>query len=340
MMQQLKISILSLFLISTTALAQNQDPQWSFGLGVGPNLTNMDVVGDRLKSSFGGAVWASRQWGERSRLDISFDYFKFKGSGRDFPSLNVAYGWRFFQDSRFKPFALVGAGIGQANNFPLTEDRHQSAFDLFARAGVDDLFRGEQWSIGLIADFEHVFMDGKPITSAQLALPMLTFTWRFDNSERPVEVAKAEPRKDSDRDGVYDDRDECPNTPRGKRVNSIGCEPKQKVIKTLKVEFETAKSKILPNFMPEIEDFKNYLEKNPDLNVSIEGHTDSVGSRTSNTKLSSERAHSVRAELIRRGISESRLKAVGYGPDKPVADNATPSGRQLNRRVNAVIESN
>lgn len=328
----------------------DDDARWSMGLGIGPNLTNMDAVGDKLKSSWGGAVWLSREWGERSRLDLSLDYFKFSGGGRDYPSLNLAYGWRFFRDSRFKPFALLGAGVGKANNFPLTENTSQTTFNLFGRVGLDNLLMGEKWSIGLIGDFEHVFMDGKPITSAQLALPMLTFVWRFDNTRKteaepkyekpaPVSSYEEEPLKDSDGDGVYDYLDECPRTPRGKRVNSIGCEPKQKIVKTLKVEFETAKSKILPNFMRDVKEFGDWLKKNPDLNVSIEGHTDSVGSRSSNIKLSRDRAAAVRTALVKYGIEARRLTSKGFGPDKPVADNKTPSGRQMNRRVNAVIQS-
>lgn len=336
-----------IFLLIMCSLAQAEPANWSTGAGVGPNISGLDAVSDDLKSSVGGAIWASRQWGEHHRFDISFDYFKFSSDSQNYPALNFGYGLRFFPHTRLNPFALVGAGLGQANRFPRAQNRHQTCADLFARAGVENLLRGEKWNVGLIMDFEYVFMDGKNVNSAQLALPMLTFNWRFGESSAPSPAPKPAPVRltekklvDSDGDGVFDDKDECPNTPRGSRVNSIGCQPKQKVTKTLKVEFETGKTKIRESFIPDVDEFGQFLRDNPDLNVVIEGHTDSVGSRSSNLKLSDGRAKAVRAALIERfTIEERRIRAVGFGPDKPIADNGTPQGRQLNRRVNAVIQS-
>lgn len=334
------IAVVASFSLSGTA--QAQDPSWSMGVGVGPNITNTDVVGDELKSSIGAALWGSRQWGEMNRFDVSLDYFKFAGSGRSYPSLNGAYGLRFFPDSRLKPFALIGLGVGQANKFPYSTDEHQVCLNLFARGGVDNILYGEKWHIGLMMDFEHVFMDGDQIESAQLALPMLTFSWKFDSEKKSSEATsiRSEPLVDSDKDGVYDNKDRCPNTPRGVKVNSIGCEPKQKVVQTLKVEFDTGKDTIRSSFMQEIDTFGQFMQENSDIKVAIEGHTDSVGSRNYNLKLSDARAKSVRKALIERwNLDPNRITAEGFGPDRPVADNDTSDGRQLNRRVDAVIQS-
>lgn len=67
--------------------------------------------------------------------------------------------------------------------------------------------------------------------------------------------------------------------------------------------------------------------------VRVEGHTDSVGLAANNLALSQARAASVRAALVERGVAESRLASQGFGPDKPLADNATPDGRARNRRI-------
>lgn len=75
----------------------------------------------------------------------------------------------------------------------------------------------------------------------------------------------------------------------------------------------------------------------PELNLRIEGHTDSTGSREYNQRLSEQRAISVRDFLASQGIDPSRMVAVGYGWDRPVADNATAEGRSRNRRVEIVI---
>jgi outer membrane protein OmpA-like peptidoglycan-associated protein len=70
--------------------------------------------------------------------------------------------------------------------------------------------------------------------------------------------------------------------------------------------------------------------------LSIEGHTDNTGSADRNRQLSSERARSVLDALVGLGIAPSRLSANGFGPDKPLADNADEAGRAKNRRVELV----
>ena len=80
------------------------------------------------------------------------------------------------------------------------------------------------------------------------------------------------------------------------------------------------------------------LQEYPDNNVLIEGHTDSRGSPAYNKKLSEERAQSVYEILVLKyGVDQKRLKAVGYGEGKPIADNRTDSSREQNRRVEIII---
>jgi len=74
-----------------------------------------------------------------------------------------------------------------------------------------------------------------------------------------------------------------------------------------------------------------------DLNLRVEGHTDSTGTAAYNLKLSQQRADSVMDFLARQGIATQRMKSVGYGMDKPVADNTSIEGRQKNRRVEIII---
>jgi OOP family OmpA-OmpF porin len=75
------------------------------------------------------------------------------------------------------------------------------------------------------------------------------------------------------------------------------------------------------------------LKECPNVNVRVEGHTDSVGTDAYNQGLSERRAEAVRGHLVSRGVSASRLSAVGYGESQPVASNDTAEGRALNRRV-------
>lgn len=88
-----------------------------------------------------------------------------------------------------------------------------------------------------------------------------------------------------------------------------------------------------------LNDVVRVLERNRSIHVRIEGHTDSTGRRNYNLQLSDDRANSVRAYLIERGIDAGRLTAAGFGPDRPVATNNTAEGRALNRRVEFHITS-
>jgi len=77
----------------------------------------------------------------------------------------------------------------------------------------------------------------------------------------------------------------------------------------------------------------------PDLEITIEGHTDNVGTLSYNQKLSQERALNVRNFLADMGVGENRMEAIGCAFSKPVADNSTPEGRNRNRRVDIIIKS-
>lgn len=100
--------------------------------------------------------------------------------------------------------------------------------------------------------------------------------------------------------------------------------------------FDTASARLRPESTPTLQDLHRTLERNPGLRVRIEGHTDATGSADANQRLSQERAEAVVAWLTGEGVAPSRLEAVGMGQTQPAADNATPEGRQTNRRVEVV----
>jgi len=135
--------------------------------------------------------------------------------------------------------------------------------------------------------------------------------------------------EDGDDDGVMDNYDLCPNTPLGFEVNSDGC-PKSK---NLDITFEPLSNQIDPKSNLQIEQFARFLKENPLYNVLIVGHTDSVGTADENLKLSSERANNVKEALLKLGIDDTRLSAVGVGESQPLADNSTKEGRHENRRT-------
>lgn len=104
----------------------------------------------------------------------------------------------------------------------------------------------------------------------------------------------------------------------------------------LNILFETGKSAIQNESFPVIDQIFELLKSNSTLKISIEGHTDNVGDAASNKKLSGDRAEAVMDALITKGIDKTRMSFVGWGQEKPVADNRTEEGRTKNRRVEIV----
>ena len=104
----------------------------------------------------------------------------------------------------------------------------------------------------------------------------------------------------------------------------------------LSINFETGKSVIKPESEKIINEIVEMLKANITLKIAIEGHTDNVGNPTANQALSEERAKSVMATLVAKGIDKTRLSSKGFGQTKPVADNTTAEGQTKNRRVELV----
>jgi outer membrane protein OmpA-like peptidoglycan-associated protein len=80
-----------------------------------------------------------------------------------------------------------------------------------------------------------------------------------------------------------------------------------------------------------------FLQKNQNRSLLVEGHTDSVGNDEYNQGLSEQRAASVKTALVKSGIAIERIVAIGYGKKYPLASNAAAAGKQQNRRVEAII---
>lgn len=108
---------------------------------------------------------------------------------------------------------------------------------------------------------------------------------------------------------------------------------------TINIEFDTGKALVKTKYHDEIKKFADVMREHPDLKVVIEGHTDGIGNKALNQRLSQKRAESVKDYMVKKfGIDESRLSATGYGMTKPIASNKTAKGKQKNRRVEAVVD--
>lgn len=110
-------------------------------------------------------------------------------------------------------------------------------------------------------------------------------------------------------------------------------------VKGENIHFDSESSRITPDSLPVLRDIVEKMNRNPRVIMEVHAHTDSLGPYGFNQKLSEERARATVDYLVEQGIARARLVAVGYGEWKPVAGNASPQGREQNRRVEFVIRN-
>ncbi len=103
--------------------------------------------------------------------------------------------------------------------------------------------------------------------------------------------------------------------------------------------FDFNSAALRPDSQQTLRDLASNFQRYPDETISVEGHTDKVGSMEYNQNLSERRAYSVKDYLSTQGVPGSRITAIGYGESRPKASNDTPDGRQLNRRVEIHIRA-
>ena len=103
------------------------------------------------------------------------------------------------------------------------------------------------------------------------------------------------------------------------------------------VKYDVGKATLRPESFPQLDELFEYLQWKTDLKIEIAGHTDNVGKPEDNLRLSQQRAESVKAWLLKKGIAADRITAKGYGATQPIADNNTEVGRQKNRRTEVHI---
>jgi outer membrane protein OmpA-like peptidoglycan-associated protein len=106
------------------------------------------------------------------------------------------------------------------------------------------------------------------------------------------------------------------------------------------VNFDFDSSNLTTSAKGNLDKLAQVLVNNPDSNINVYGHTDSVGKADYNQKLSERRANSVKAYLVTKGVDATRLNAMGMGASSPIASNDTASGRAQNRRVEFAITAN
>ena len=142
---------------------------------------------------------------------------------------------------------------------------------------------------------------------------------------------------DTDGDGIDDSRDRCPTA--AGPVDNEGCptveasDRRVLEIAMRSVQFEPGKAEIKEVSFNVLRQIASIVDRYPDFDLKIEGHTDNLGDETDNLALSQKRARACYNFLASSGVPRERMTYIGYGEDRPIATNETISGRTLNRRV-------
>lgn len=154
------------------------------------------------------------------------------------------------------------------------------------------------------------------------------------------------PWPDTDKDGVADREDDCPTTPGLKELK--GCPPapvlkveEQKILEKAfsSLEFATGKDIIKKTSYPSLNELAGLMKQHAaDWTLKLSGHTDNQGDAAKNMLLSEKRAKAVKKYLVSKGVKADRIITEWFGPNVPIADNATEAGRQKNRRVEMKVQ--
>lgn len=353
--------VLLLATISGIALAENASGR--LGIGGWGGWTDAGATGALREATNDGKSWGVNvRYGvsPQNEIALSYDQFRLENRGNtNSPSfqpilLNLIHS--FPVDSALIPFVSIGAGPTVTTHMD-SVNRKDIVFGAKAGLGLE-YFVSKNVSFGALGSYHYASKsDTNSTNEASVFSAGIMANLFFTKSTRetppvkaeapapapvaavaaPVAVAAVDTEKDSDNDGVMDTLDKCADTPAGVLVDTTGC-PAEKVTVTLDVKFETGKSVVDTKYDPQLAKGAAFMKSRPSVTVEIEGHSDNVGDKAQNKALSLKRAEAVRQALItRHGADASRLTAVGYGDEQPIADNATPEGREINRRVMATI---
>ena len=308
--------VIALLVFSTTAFAQIRPGAFNIGpyFGVGAfegnqDLDNAPVIGIR------GGYDFTKNWGVEATVNwiptrYNYNITRQAGGpmGPDDVHTNVynyriegIYNFELTSIPKLVPFLALGIG-GQTidyrgNTYDMEKDRTRFAPDW---GGGLKYFLTDDLAVR--ADVRHVIAIGSVYNDLEATLGMAFY---------------------------FGGKKEAPVPPPEKQVFD------EKV--RLNIEFDFDKADIRPRYHDELKKVGDFMNKYPDVNMALEGHTDSIGTDEYNQRLSQRRVNSVKNYIVEKfNIDGKRIQATGYGESKPIADNSTDEGRQKNRRVEAV----
>jgi len=314
------------------------------GKGIGGSIIYADPMSDKL--------WWETQVGIYSQdtgEDNATDYYQ--------GTLTTGLRYDFSAIDQYTPFVVGGVGLSRNDVVPNSHD----SIDFTANIGVG-LFTPKLFENGLklrtemryVYDTFHGAGGDTNIESSRgnggfsdwhfsvgVVIPLGVskvivrekIVYKIQEVEKVIEKVIEQQLADTDGDSVPDERDQCPNTLKGGRVDAQGCLLKNQSITLNNLTFELNSATIAASSRPTLDQLVKSLNTQTDFNVLVAGHTDSSGSDQYNHNLSEKRAAAVANYLISQGVEKTRISHKGYGESQPIASNKTVSGRAMNRRV-------
>lgn len=284
-------------------------------------MENGNLYGGSVSYFLTEAVSLGLSYGEYHRIEskdkVLNNNTKRKKINGSLASVDATYHFRSAEDA-LRPYLSAGIGHQSLSNIPNTpysvsgngRDRTTMALigagakyyfadNFFVRAGVDGM---------------HGFDNHQSEWMAGMGIGL-----NFGGAAKPAPVAQVEEPAPV----VYEE----PVEPETVRVE-------------LEVLFDFDKANVKQGSYGDIENLATFMKQYPQLTTTVEGHTDSTGPAAYNQGLSERRANAVRQVLVDEyGVEADRVSSVGYGEERPIADNSTKEGRALNRRVEAAVEA-
>jgi len=332
---------------------------------VGAGLAHFMFEDDALEDDLGFRLYGGTRIGDHWGLELVYDKvgteIKDAKLDADLAQYYLSALYHFSVEKNVQPYLSLGWGQGETEVGNFTGESTATNIGLgikwylaenwILRPSVNRFFNTEgdddHTTLGLT--LAYAWGGGGAVKPAKPSAPLDSdkdgvkdSVDRCPNTAAGLTVDSTGCEVDSDGDGVVDSADNCPNTAARLKVDSKGCPVTlaETVSIDLKVNFDSNSDVVKPTYFNEISRVADFLAQYEGTQVVIEGHTDSSGSAAYNKALSKRRADSVANVLVTQfNIAPSRVTSIGYGEEQPIADESTREGRLANRRVVAKVST-